>query len=274
MKLSVCLEFVYQDLPIEQRIARVKELGFDAGEIWHWRDRDLEALRKEAERHEFRIISLCATEPQVGFTDRARSGAVIKMVEEAMEAAAFLGCSAVILMAGPTIPALSRHEQVASIVDGLSAVKNAAASRGIMLLLEALNSRECKGYFLDNSRELLDIVRAVNHPSVRALFDLYHLGIMEGNILETIQTNLDLIGRFQIAGIPGRHEPEFGELNYPAICGTIERAGFDDFIGLEYIPTLESSQSLTRTLGWLRGERPSAMTTPVSLDNAHAERLQ
>ena len=258
MKYSVCLELFFTDLPIERRIAEAKKAGFDTGEIWEWRGRDLVQLRSEANRHQFSITSLLAAGMEYGLNDPANHRQIKQMVVESMDAAQLLGCRQLIVLAGDVLPRVTRSAQLAAIVQGLRALTDVAEQRGIVLLLEFLNSRyDHPGYLLDNSEEMCTIIQAVNHPSVRALYDIYHAGIMEGNIIENIRANVDLIGHYHLAGIPGRHEPDLGEQNYPVICQEIDALGYKGFMGLEYQPTIESSVSLKRTLTWLRNGSPN-----------------
>jgi len=91
---------------------------------------------------------------------------------------------------------------------------------------------------------MVNLVRTVNHPRVKGLYDIYHAGIMGGNIIEDIQSGLDAIGHFHIAAIPGRHKPKDGEQNYPVICKAIDKAGYKGYIGLEYWPLKSPTESL------------------------------
>ena len=95
------------------------------------------------------------------------------------------------------------------------------------------------------------VLRAVDSPNVKGLYDIYHAGIMEGNVTAKILTNLDIIGHFHAAGIPGRHEMKDGEQNYPFLCRKIDEAGFQGYLGLEYIPLKPSRESLIEKREWL-----------------------
>jgi len=102
------------------------------------------------------------------------------------------------------------------------------------------------GYFLDSAKEEAKIIREINHPNVRLLYDIYHMQIMEGSIISTIEKNIDIIGHFHAAGVPGRGELYLGELNYPCIIKRIDELGYDGYIGLEYFPSIDSEASLRR----------------------------
>ena len=111
-------------------------------------------------------------------------------------------------------------------MENLHLLAPAAEKAGITLLLEALNSLvDHKGYFLDTATAGFEIVREVGHPSVRLLYDIYHMQIMQGNVIETVQRNIGLIGHFHAAGVPGRHEVFGGELDYRHILDAIAAAG-------------------------------------------------
>jgi len=123
----------------------------------------------------------------------------------------------------------------------------------IILMLEPLNTLvDHPGYFLDSPQEAAQIVREVNSPSVKLLFDCYHMQIMNGNLISTIERNIDIIKHFHAAGVPGRHELFIGELNYPNIVKRIDEIGYKEYFGLEYFPTMPSEDSLKSMLKILK----------------------
>ena len=121
-----------------------------------------------------------------------------------------------------------------------------------MLVLEALNSYvDHKGYFLDSSKLGFEIIKEVASSHVKLLYDVYHMQIMEGNIILNIKDTIELIGHFHSAGVPGRHELYTGELNYKNIIEEIENAGYKEYFGLEYWPSADDKKSLIRILKFL-----------------------
>jgi len=111
------------------------------------------------------------------------------------------------------------------------------------------------GYYLDSSIEGCEIVRSIGSPYLNLLYDVYHMQIMEGNIIANIRRNMDAIGHFHSAGVPGRHEHFGTELNYLVILQAIEQAGYTGFFGLEYAPELpDHHASLVRVREYLQGE--------------------
>jgi hydroxypyruvate isomerase len=111
-------------------------------------------------------------------------------------------------------------------------------------VLEPLNQLDHPGEFLSSSDEGFAIVREVGSPNVRLLFDIYHQQISEGNLTRRIVDNLDLIGHFHVADVPGRHEPGTGEINYEHLFGVLREHGYGGYVGLEYLPHVDAAASL------------------------------
>jgi len=143
------------------------------------------------------------------------------------------------------VPGVSKEAQLSNMLGILEEASQIAAKEDMVLLLEPLNSLvDHPGYFLASSRTGFDIVKKVDSPNLKLLYDIYHMQIMEGNILDTIRENIDLIGHFHAAGVPGRHELDKGELNYPFIVRKIDELGYRGYFGLEYFPALDPETSL------------------------------
>jgi hydroxypyruvate isomerase len=269
VQLSVCLETVYTKLPVDERIARIAEAGFDSVEFWHpegtwdgssvrtdWA-KDSVAVRRACQRHGVTLndfamhawdgsIGGCPVQPQ----DRARYLAQIrKMIGFAEQA----GCRQGITLSGTVDPSLSPSEMRKYLEDALAEAAKIAEQADFTLLLEPLNTLvDHPGYYLDSSSEAFQIVRTLASPHLKVLYDVYHMQIMEGNLLATIEKNLAWIGHFHAAGVPGRGELFGCELNYPRILAKIESLGYDGCFGLEYFPTLaDHGQSLRETRVYL-----------------------
>ena len=116
--------------------------------------------------------------------------------------------------------------------------------------MEALNTIDAPNYFVSSTSHCKEIIKAVNLPSVKIQYDIYHMQIMEGDIIRTFENNFDKIGHIQIADNPGRNEPGTGELNYKKIFEYLNNSDYDGWIGCEYAPktnTLESLKSVSYT---------------------------
>lgn len=123
---------------------------------------------------------------------------------------------------------------------------------GVTVNMEALNSLvDHKGYYLDSSYMGFEIMKAVGCDNIKLLYDVYHMQIMEGNIIENVLKNIDLIGHFHSAGVPGRHEHFDGDNDYKNILKAINKTTYDRYFGLEYWPTYDHRKSLTDVKNYL-----------------------
>src|SRR5262249_43456929 len=122
--------------------------------------------------------------------------------------------------------------------EGLGGVAKLAEQAGVTLVLELLNSKvDHPDYQCDHTTWGVAVCRAVGSPRVKLLYDIYHMQIMEGDIIRTIREHHGLFGHYHTAGNPGRHElNQSQELNYPAIMAAIAATGYDGYIGQEFVP--------------------------------------
>ena len=138
---------------------------------------------------------------------------------------------------------------------GLSQVAKAAEEAGVMLALELLNSRiDHPGYQCDRTEWGLQVIDRVASPAVKLLYDVYHMQVMEGNIIGAIRNHHPAFAHYHVAGNPGRHEPDNSqELCYPAIYEAIAATGFTGYVGMEFIPRGDPIESLRTALNDFTG---------------------
>ncbi len=248
MHYSVCVSALFSRLPVEEAIARVREAGLDTYEFWGWWDRDIAAVESAQQEHHVRLAAMCTR--FVPLNDPDRREEYLSGVKETLTVAKRLGCRTLITQVGQDRPQCSREEQISSIVDGLKACVHLLEEAGVVLTIEPLNTRfDHPGYFLARSDEAFAIVREVNSPYVKVLFDIYHQQITEGNLIPNLAENVEWIGHVHIAGHPGRHEP-YGrnEIHYPSVLGALKEAGYTGAVGLEYFPVGDAMESLKKLL--------------------------
>ena len=137
----------------------------------------------------------------------------------------------------------------ATLVANLKRAAPAAAARGKTLIVEPINTRDIPGYFLNYQAQARAIIEEVAADNVRLQFDLYHCQIMEGDLAVHMRDLIGLVAHMQIAGTPGRHEPDVGEVNYPFLFAEMDRLGYDGWVGCEYRP----KGGTVEGLGWMRG---------------------
>lgn len=131
-------------------------------------------------------------------------------------------------------------------VAGLNRVKKIAEDKGVMICLELLNSKvDHKDYQCDHTAWGVDVIKRVDSPRVRLLYDIYHMQIMEGDVIRTIRENIQYIAHFHTGGVPGRHELDgTQELNWRAVATAIADLNFQGFVAHEFVPTRDPMQSL------------------------------
>jgi hydroxypyruvate isomerase len=251
---------VFVNDPLETRIEKAAKIGFKCAEMWFvdmtYR-RSPENLAEVARKNGVRI-----TNTVIGAPDGSVGGGLTdpscreRWLERARLTFAFnraAGIPATIVCTGNTVEGATPEQMQQSVVDGLKATANLAEEAGINLLLEPLNTTyDHPGYFLTSSDAGADICRQVGSENLKLLFDCYHMQIMEGDLLQHIQRNLDTIGHFHSAGVPGRNELYKGETAYPFVVEAIEKMGYQGVFGLEYAPSIDDERSLRNTLEYLK----------------------
>jgi len=249
---------IFRDRPYEERIALAASCGFELVEIWTPEGKDLLSLAQAAADNAIAVNNLVVNTP-----DGSLGGAPVKAadlstylerVDQVMDIALAAGIRMGITCSGNLQPGLDRDRMRGNLQTALGRAAEMAAARGFTLVLEALNTLvNHAGYYLDSSTEAADIIREIGNPHLKLLYDVYHMQIMEGNIIDNICGELDVIGHFHAAGVPGRNEIYRGELNYPEIVRTINESGYDGAFGLEYAPAEEDHiASLAASLTCLR----------------------
>jgi hydroxypyruvate isomerase len=178
----------------------------------------------------------------------------------ALEAAALLKCPRVHVMAGLAPAGLTpdeRRRMQATYEAHLAWAAPLAAAQGVDLLIEPINTRDILGYFLNRQDEAHRIVQAIGAPNLKVQMDLYHCQIVEGDVAMKIRQYLPTgrVGHFQIAGVPQRHEPDLGEMNYPYLFQVIDEVaascGWQGWVGCEYRPAAGNAPGGTGAgLGW------------------------
>ncbi|MBM3880465.1 MAG: TIM barrel protein [Verrucomicrobia bacterium] len=184
-----------------------------------------------------------------GINDRSNHGSIDPRMREAIKATAAFGAPNVIVMAGDR-KGLTDEEGLDNSVLFLNQIKGLAEDLGVTLCLELLNSKvNHPGYMADRTAWGVELCKRVNSPRVKLLYDIYHMQIMEGDIIRTVRDNIQWIGHFHTAGNPGRHEFDHTqELNYPPICKAIADLGFQGYLAHEYTPTRDPLGTLRAML--------------------------
>jgi len=242
MKLGVAIPFFFEGKDFCEAIRIVASLGYDTVETYQWEELDLDAVKAALDETGVNLISICTTEFRL--TDPAYREMWVAGVRKSCETAKKLGVKKMITQVGNDTGA-PKEEQHASIVAGLKAGAPILEEYGITMMVEPLNTYvDHPGYYLWSSGEAFEIIREVNSPNVKVIFDIYHQQVMEGNIIPNIVNNLDCIAHLHGAGHPGRCELQYGESDYKVILETVKKAGYGGDFTLEYSPVMDPVESL------------------------------
>lgn len=232
-------------MPIPDALAKLNELGYDAYEMFNWRDpKVLDTFTTEAPKYpNLACATITAnkgvTAQDCGLVNPKERDQFLKEMETAIEVAKKFKCTRLVTLTGNEVPGMSREAMMDSAVAGLKALAPSLEKNGITVVVEVLNTYvDHRGYFLYRVGDGAKLVDAVGSPNVKILFDIYHVQIMEGNLISLIRQNIQRIGHFHIGDHPGRHQPGTGEINYRNVLKAIYDLGYEGYAALEYGPTI------------------------------------
>jgi hydroxypyruvate isomerase len=235
---------VFNGLPFEERLAKVAEAGYSnvelVGEYSKWSDADF--ARADAARKSLGIRFDATAGLGVGVSNPATADAFLAELRQALTPMETLGCPAMIVLSGDVVPGLTREAQHQASIETLKRAASMIEGRKIdgqpvRLLLECIHVEERPKYFLTSAAEAIDVVRAVNHPQVQFLYDIFHEQMGFGNLIEKLEKHIDLIGLVHVADVPGRHEPGTGEINYGNIFHKLAQLNYRHNVAMEFRPS-------------------------------------
>jgi hydroxypyruvate isomerase len=242
---------LFTEVDFLERFSRASSAGFRAVECQFPYPHDVARLVGELQQHRLALVlhNLPAGDWAAGERGIAclpnRTGEFQDGVGRAIEYATALGCRRVNCLAGIApagVPPDTLHQ---TYVDNLRFAAHELKKHDITLVVEPLNTRDTPGFFLRTSRQAVTIIEDADVENLRLQFDVYHVHIMEGDVVGALQRSLPHIAHIQIADDPGRHEPGTGTIDYPLIFRALERAKYGDWIGCEYVPSRTTEESFT-----------------------------
>ncbi len=251
--LSVMLWTVFRNLPFEQRLEKVHAAGYRnvelVGEYQDWPRSDF--ARVSRRRRSLGIHFDATAGLKNGLADPRQRPALLAEVRQVLATMELLECPALILLSGNRVPGMPRSLQHASCIEGLKQAAGLIEGRQIAdepvrLLIENIDPEENPNYYLQSGREGFAIVRAVNHPQVQMLYDLYHEQVAEGNLIEKLEKNLPILGLVHVADVPGRHQPGTGEIHYRNIYRALTALHYDRKVAMEFLPLGDPVEQLRR----------------------------
>jgi hydroxypyruvate isomerase len=267
-RFSANLSFLFTEVPFLERFAEAAHAGFRAVEFafpYDYQAREI-AMRVEAQKLDVVLFNAPPGNWVAGDRGLAslpgREHDFAASVSTALRFAKVLKCSRLHVMAG-VLPhdadEAERAKRVRLFVRNLKLACEEAAAQNVTILIEPINPRDMPHYLLNTQKEAHAIREEVDCANLRVQMDLYHAQIVEGDLTAKIRRWMPHIGHFQIAGVPDRHEPDQGEINYAWMFKLLDELKYDGWIGCEYRP----AQGTAAGLAWMyklidRRPQPSA----------------
>jgi hydroxypyruvate isomerase len=253
MKKSVCIEMVFMEVPFEDRFRLAKESGFDYIEFWTWKDKNTNQIKELCRAHDLKIASFSGDQ-EFSMIDGDQREDYISFVEASIKTAQFLNCNHLVIHSNALgengividpylhVSDVRKNEVMFDVLKSLAVMAEAA---NITLLLEALNTVvDHPGNFLTFTKDAAEFIREVNSSNIKILYDMYHMQIMENNLIDTLRAYIDAIGYIHVADVPGRHEPGTGEINFTNVMTVLKELDYDGFVGFELDPERDSTEAV------------------------------
>ncbi len=247
IKQSFCYPcFKRKELILAGLCKAAAEIGYAGIELW-FRGPDFDELAAAAKGAGLTLASMCGHETlSDGLNKRSNHDRIEAEVRESLEIASRLGIPGLICFSGNRNAGQSDADAIEACAAGLRRVAPYAEAKGINLNIELLNSKvDHAGYQADHTAWGAAVCRKVGSPRVKLLYDIYHMQIMEGDVIRTIRENITHIGHFHTAGNPDRKDlDDMQELNYAGICRAIARSGYRLYVAHEFTPRGDPVEAL------------------------------
>jgi hydroxypyruvate isomerase len=240
LKQSVC-QWCYRRIPLEKLATEVKKIGYSSVELL------LPDQHKVVKQFGVTCAVLGGADIANGMNRKEFHAPTLKRLHDHIEYAAAENIPAVLVMSGNR-GGLPDDEGLKVCAEGIKQIMGFAEEKKVTVLMEGLNSKvDHKDYMYDKTTWGVELCKQIGSPRFKLLYDIYHMQIMEGDVIRTINKYHEYIGHYHTGGNPGRHEiDETQELNYPAIARAIVKTKFDGYLAQEFIPVREPFGSLTQ----------------------------
>ena len=252
MQFSLCIDSIYPKDNLKEKLEKIKQAGFKFIEFWDWRDKDFKLIINS----DLKVSNFSGNRISSLTLDNKEK--VIQEVNVSIDAAKKLQCNRIMLLSdilegdgSVKNNSLSSEKKLLHLYDNLRTLVEVAKKRNIKLVIEPLNTfKDHKNYYLDNFEKTLKLIQSIDSEHLKILYDVYHMQIMEGNILETLQKYHHFIGYIHVANVPYRCEPWIGELDYKFILKELSKV-YSEFVGFEFF-VKEKSFTYEKLYEWIK----------------------
>ena len=247
-RFSVMLWTLEKQAPFDRCLEMVADAGYQGVELtgqfqkW-WSD---ETRRVMAKMRALGLTFDMLSGVKAGFADPSGAAEFIAQATAQVKAAKELESPQINLKSGNRIDSVSRSVQHAASIENLKRAADLAAANQVQIVVEPIDPLENPNMYLTSVSEAFEIIRAVDSPQVRVLYDFYHEQRAYGNLIEKLEQNIDLVGLVHIADVPGRHEPGTGEIDYANIYRKLGQLKYNKFITMEFYPTQDPVSTLRK----------------------------
>ena len=250
-RFAANLAYLFTERPLIERFAAAAAAGFKAVELQFPYDHAPSAVQEELKRHglvQLGVNTAFGREGEFGLAAvPGRERDFDLAFRQAFDYVVGIGGRAIHCLAGK-VPPEQRPAAEKVFVANLTRAADFARGKDITLLIEPINPRDRPDYFLNRVEHAADIIAKVERPNVKIQFDFYHVQIVSGDLIRRFEAHRSVVGHVQIAAVPSRHEPDEGEVNFPAIFSMLDHFGYAGWIGCEYRPRGRTEEGL----GWAR----------------------
>jgi hydroxypyruvate isomerase len=265
MKYSLCIENFYRDLCFEDKFAAARRDGFEYCEFWTWKNRNWEGVKKAIADSGIKIAAFSGDD-EYSLINPNENSRYVEFLRESIVKAKEIQSRYLVIhsdalnkdgSAKEIGKALSDETKLLNMFKILERVAPFAEKEDVTLVLEPLHTRlgqprAHKNYFLDHPQPAFDLTRQVGSDKVKVLYDIYHMQLMVGNIIKTLEENIDQLGYIHLADVPGSHEPGTGELDCHYILKALDSMGYAGFVGFELLPSETDARAFKAIKGvWM-----------------------
>jgi len=251
VKLEANLQFMFNEFELIDRYEQAAKAGFKGVELQAPYSLEIDQIKEKLYEHKLKhvIINLPVSDPDTNLGNIAlrpdRKDLFLERLDLGLRYASNLGCIGINTGIGTKPEGFNDEEIYQTLIDNQKVASEKLFAKNIMALIEPINVVDQPGFFINTSKQGIQLIEKINHNNAFLLYDVYHMQIMEGDLIRTISSIIDKIGHVQIADNPGRNEPGTGEINYPKIFDVFDQIGYKGWVGCEYKPLVDTHSSLS-----------------------------